>query len=344
MDTTRRRGASLASSPSHLVVNPQRAPLRIERTLWVSGSVVEVHATRSHREVPATGGVRGVVETFSSASRRRLLRAWGSLPWGQVEGRWVMVTLTYPLECAPQDGDVLRRHREAFRSAWERRWGHATGAWKREFTRRGVAHLHLWMAVPVDVPIGVVREWCSATWYRIVDSHLEKHLAAGTQVLEAMSHPALYAAGYVSGGQGAKDVQHVIPEVVCPECAGDEPACDRCDGAGVVSWPMPGRWWGYWGFTRTPMTERLTQREWAGIRRILHRWRMAQIRQRTGRRPAVRGPQRDNAVWVLGPVYHPETLVAAILRWLSQAREGPPVGGPRSGLCRDAWRLPVGVV
>src|SRR4051794_21627227 len=87
--------------------------------------------------LPGVGRAGRPVTGFSQKARRQMRWVWNALPWEDVP-RLTMLTLTYPgdwrLWCP--DGETLKRHRNAFRERWRRRWGGAQGTWTLEFQPR----------------------------------------------------------------------------------------------------------------------------------------------------------------------------------------------------------------
>lgn len=65
-----------------------------------------------------------------------------------------MITLTYPgdWETVAPNGEVVKKHLEAFFMRFERAWGYSPLViWKMEFQRRGAPHFHLFMCPPQGV-------------------------------------------------------------------------------------------------------------------------------------------------------------------------------------------------
>jgi hypothetical protein len=147
------------------------------------------------------GGSRGRIRELSRKSVRRM-----KLAFRNMDDPVTSITLTYPADY-PNDGLTVKRHLEAFREAWRRKYPNEPDiAWILEFQLRGAAHYHIWAwryATPQ------MREWISETWYRIVGSGDEKHLRAGTQCVPCRKpHAAAsYAAKYAS-----KYEQKEVPE------------------------------------------------------------------------------------------------------------------------------------
>jgi len=89
-----------------------------------------------------------------------------------------MITLTYP-RVYPSDGQTVKRHLHAWFAWANRRWGKFDYLWFLEFQRRGAPHIHLltnhkWYQED--------KAALSEAWYRIVGSHDQRHLAAGTRI------------------------------------------------------------------------------------------------------------------------------------------------------------------
>jgi hypothetical protein len=90
----------------------------------------------------------------SSRSRNRMRWLFASLPWELLGPRLAMLSLTYPGEWREwlPDGRALDGHRRAFLERWRRRWGPPMGVWVKEFQASGRPHLHLYLAIPDEVP------------------------------------------------------------------------------------------------------------------------------------------------------------------------------------------------
>jgi hypothetical protein len=120
---------------------------------------------------------RGPIRDFSRGSRGRLMRRLASADKDKVMLAPLFITLTYPEEW-PADAREWKRHLEAFRSRWERKYGRCASIWKMEFQRRGAPHFHL----AVFVGELVRRSWVARAWYEIVGSGDIKHLLRGAHV------------------------------------------------------------------------------------------------------------------------------------------------------------------
>jgi len=167
------------------------------------GKIVGVHLYRNDLVVIREGtapdtndATRGEITEFSKKSRLRLAFVASNTP---VVFR-TMITLTYP-KVYPTDGKAVKDHLGAF-LAWVRKdRGACEYLWFLEFQARGAPHIHLMY----DFHIGrhhdtrtAFRFRCSASWYNIVSSGDEKHLAAGTrcEALRKYDGAARYAIKY----------------------------------------------------------------------------------------------------------------------------------------------------
>ena len=266
-----------------------------------------------HQPTRSGGGVRRPVTGFSQSSRRRMLATLGTLDLASVEGLPLLVTLTYPRlwrDVCP-DGRVAKQHLDRFRRRWSRRWGPFRGIWKMEFqprSRRPVEeklapHFHILAVVPALDPSAAIptpttlvalREWVSKTWWDVVDSGDDKHLAAGTQVVEAegstVGRIVGYFAGYTAGRP--KDEQHVAPD----------------------DWPGLGRYWGVSGFDRIKVGVPLSDSDFFTLRRLL-----AEVMAR--RRGSIRRRLRnaDDGLWI--SIDQAPELVARFAAWVMRERE-----------------------
>jgi hypothetical protein len=199
------------------------------------------------------GGVRGVVQGFSAASRRRLLdlvnsiNRGGSLP--------LFVTLTYPAVWSG-DWQVWKRDLRAFGLRVRRAFPGASMVWRMDFQVRGAPHFHL---LVFGVPL-LPKQWVSRVWFEIVGSGDPRHLLAGTQVARVRSWGGVvsYVAKYM--GKEAFDKR------------------------------AAGRVWGVMGRDKLPiemLTIHVTWAEFYRLRRVLRGWLRARLGRRVGwgRRP-----------------------------------------------------------
>lgn len=139
---------------------------------------------------------RGTIVEFSYKARQRLAFVAANTP---VEFR-TMVTLTYPA-VFPSNGMSVCVDRQTFLKFCRREFGAPFYLWFLEFQRRGAPHIHLlldWPLPRLRADVQAVRFRVAASWYRIVGSGDEKHLAAGTRVerLRSAEGGARYAVKY----------------------------------------------------------------------------------------------------------------------------------------------------
>jgi hypothetical protein len=146
------------------------------------------------------GGKRGRIVVFSRASRRRLMRKLASINH-EVAGLPTFITLTYPGEF-PSDSVTWKRHLHNFCRAMLRKFPGVAAFWRLEPQRRGAPHYHLlvWGLPWAYEQRRGIREWVSATWYRVVGSGDEKHLKAGTRVegVKTWRGVMFYASKYIA--------------------------------------------------------------------------------------------------------------------------------------------------
>ena len=277
---------------------------------WLSLDESEQHAlTDKVRSAAALADVPDLtreVTEWSRKSRAQMVKAFAELDYSPMVGQLpVMVTLTYPrcwLSVAPT-GAVVKAHLKAFRKRWERRFGGPLAAlWKLEFQGRApekrcscdgcgdrddgrAPHIHLWLARPqVSRKGGPVThsgftQWLSQAWADVVahpnPTQRMLHEKAGTAVDVVAglrgSDPkrlAIYFSkhGAAQGDSSGKEYQHRVPEV--------------WQGPGQG----PGRFWGYWKFTRTATSVTMSPEDFIAAKRILRRWSRSRASYRSGER------------------------------------------------------------
>jgi hypothetical protein len=168
-------------------------------------SAVKLHIpsrqTQDERNMPRRGDVVG----FSRKSRKRLFDLLAQIPDKAYSPGVLFVSLTYPNEF-PSEPEIYKPHLEAFIKRFYRKIGKETPVlWRLEFQERGAPHFHLLIFGCRRLDIA----WLSRTWYEVVDSGDEKHLAAGTNVMFVKDLRAIlrYVSKYVakeSPGHNAK--------------------------------------------------------------------------------------------------------------------------------------------
>jgi hypothetical protein len=123
---------------------------------------------------------RGLITEFSRGSRRRLMNRLAVIDQRRA-GLPAFGSLTYPDESLPVDERTVKRHLNALRSAFVRKYGKRPVLWRRETQVRKsgerigekAPHVHVltWGIEPTEHD----RRWLADTWSRIVGSGSEKH-------------------------------------------------------------------------------------------------------------------------------------------------------------------------
>jgi hypothetical protein len=197
------------------------------------------------------GGTRGHISGFSKASRRRLQRLLAVIDQER-QAVPLFVTLTYPGEF-PTDPAVCAAHLRAFRARMHRRYGKFAAVWRKEYQRRGAPHYHLLLFL--DRPPEQLRAEVSRLWFEVVGSGDERHLRAGTQVVQVKSWRG--ARGYAAKYMGKLESSQP------GDCHGSQqPAVST------------GRLWGVWNRALLPITAQqyyVTLRSFFRMRRCLRR-------------------------------------------------------------------------
>ena len=116
------------------------------------------------------GGVRGQIDGFSYASRRRLMQTIGKVR--RDADLPAFVTLTYPFDF-PEDPKVVKRDLDNFFKRLRRKFKNEAGAiWKMEPQERGAAHFHL-MIWGADLQ--ELKAWVPAAWFEVAGQGDTKH-------------------------------------------------------------------------------------------------------------------------------------------------------------------------
>lgn len=239
-------------------------------------------------------GTKQQITEWSAKSRANMVKSLAMLdyiPMFETTGMPAMVTLTYPgcsaevvdddrksgrahrcddrcssRQVAP-DGKTVKRHMRAFRERFRRTWGDPHAVWKLEFQRRGVPHIHFFLAVPREKTSDgeTFNEWVSRSWTEILRiSNAEeraKHRAAGTGVdySEGMkaSDPQRLAVYFSKHGSanlgGAKEYQNEVPK----------------------DFEDVGRFWGYWRLQKAVWTVDVEYTHALAAARTLRHWHSA---------------------------------------------------------------------
>lgn len=226
---------------------------------------------------------------------------FGALPWEVLGRRPAMVTLTYPSDWQVWGGTAaqVRRHREAFKERWRRRWGPPIGVWVVEFQRRGAPHLHMYLGLPeaasdeefmalqgrtirrrkrtyevgayearrqmraLDGEFGL---WLRQTWWEVVGSGSKVHHARGVDV----------AVQFWSDRAEATADRVRVAEYMWRE-SGKWAQKQPPEGFGSL------RFWGKWGerqgFRPRFEVEEVQEQAAYELRRLMRRWRYEKERQ-----------------------------------------------------------------
>ena len=202
---------------------------------------------------------------------------------------------------------MLRRHREAFKERWRKRFGPPIGVWIVEFQKRGAPHLHLYLGLPDSVtdddyrqlqdrtmrrkrreldvgrhkarwqtpPVsGEFGEWLRCVWWEIVGSGLPAHEKRGVDIAVAFfSEQAESEANRAKVGDYFWRESGKWKQKRPPEDFG--------------SLKFYGRWGPKEGFNPLVSAERIDEMVFYEMRRMMRRLLVAKLREqarRTGRR------------------------------------------------------------
>lgn len=168
--------------------------------LFPSGKWVRVSAcgnlfrvqTRFVNKSPKIDSRRGVVSSFSSKSRKRLIDILLSVDLRKEQKNCpiTFITLTYPQDHV--DPVESKRHLSMFLRSMRRRFPGASGVWRMEFQRRGSVHYHL---LVFNLPF-----WRYAllneVWSRIIGS--PEYVRTEIKAMRSWRGVASYASKYVA--------------------------------------------------------------------------------------------------------------------------------------------------
>ena len=149
------------------------------------GSLLAV-ASESDAVAPI-GGPRGVVNGFSAASRRRLIRKLARLRPDQT----VFLTLTYPARFP--DAKEAKTHLRAMLERLRRRFPKMSAIWRLEFQQRGAPHFHLLCFNMPYIPHRTFRKY----WSEIVWEYVDETLPfVRLEMIRSQKGAMFYAAKY----------------------------------------------------------------------------------------------------------------------------------------------------
>ena len=268
------------------------------------------------------GYVGRSVTEWSRKSRTRMVRAIAELDLASFLeiGAPQMLTFTYPgdwLAVAP-NGKAVKQHMRIFALRYRRRWGvPLRGLWKLEFQRRGAPHIHV-LTVPPRVAVAEFRDWCRQTWAGVVahpdPEQRARHSRAGVSldVAEGLRAKdprrcAVYFLKHSSKTIDDKEYQHIVP------------AAWREPGQG------PGRFWGYWGLTKSGVAVDIDLDDFFAVKRCVRRWGAANGRRVMAQNRLVGGFAVVNS----GP-----SFASAIARWLDMRKAGSSLTARQTRLAR----------
>jgi hypothetical protein len=150
---------------------------------------------------------RGIIRSFSNASRRRLLRTFGTIDTRDVPPP-LFAALTYHNEWPDEHG--CKKHLDIFIKRWEKRWGETPIVWKMEYQGRGAPHFHLLaLCGELDEAALCIRTlWIARNWNEIAApgdmEHYRVHAYMGpnrqrraVQICRSWGEASAYAAKYL---------------------------------------------------------------------------------------------------------------------------------------------------
>lgn len=197
-------------------------------TIYEGGHLVHLKAPKFKSQIEyQEGRSRGKVTEFSYKSRQRLMRKIAMID-GREAGLPTFLTLTYP-EQWPGGWEEWKKHVHHFIINLVRKYPGVWGLWKMEFQKRGAPHFHFmlwglavkgtkhvrdgkfsWRVLPGLSCIEdlEVFDFLNRTWYRVVGSKDEKHLAAGINLEPVQSWRGVtsYVSKYLGKTEGGEFV------------------------------------------------------------------------------------------------------------------------------------------
>jgi hypothetical protein len=183
-----------------------RAPL-VTTHISQHGTGIDVYpravkVATSRDNVPQLGGgLRGKIDSFSWASKRRLMMtAENAFP-----DLITQFALTY--HKSQPDGKTVKKHLNTFLTAFRRKYQGATYLWILEFQSRGVPHFHLFISLRHD--LAGLGQWLGETWNRIAEPESKAHLEVHTHPNNLIAW-SMETAGYLCKYLD-KDAQKRVP-------------------------------------------------------------------------------------------------------------------------------------
>lgn len=161
--------------------------------LEAQGSLVAV-AVKHNASSRSGGGRRGLVEIFSQASRRRLLRTIARLD----DTRPVFLTLTYPADYP--DPRTAKSHLRAFLERFRRRMPQSSAIWRLEFQERGAPHFHLLFYNLPFISFETIRAW----WREVIGVIDAVVVFVRIEMVKSRKGAMYYASKYLAKPAGEK--------------------------------------------------------------------------------------------------------------------------------------------
>jgi hypothetical protein len=204
----------------------QQNEITVKNRGQVKGFDVYENAIRVVREFDGSGntggGVRGNIESFSKASKRRLkFKASNANP--HLISQFCM---TYHNSFPP--GDVVKKQLNKFLTYLRRYSPGVKYLWILEFQSRGFPHFHLFLDLPYDTP--GLRQWMAKTWNHVTQEdelHLTFHqdqrnfiqwdMGSGQYLTKYLDkeHQKAVPEGYESVGRFWGNSRGLVPPPAC---------------------------------------------------------------------------------------------------------------------------------
>lgn len=172
-----------------------------KKTRWVikhQGEITEVKEIWNYSECHI-GDTRGIVKTFTNASRLRLLKIMARVDWERVVPA-SLISLTYPDEHIQDIFDKRTEERHLFLRKLEKHIGRPiTGIWRNEWEKRKsgaragqyVPHIHILLFKCPYIPWQAIRQF----WRAIL--HVKGPLCTDVRRAKEANKAAYYVAKYL---------------------------------------------------------------------------------------------------------------------------------------------------
>lgn len=146
--------------------------------VYMGGTTIRIDHQKGDTgpRVAPTRVKRGAIRAFSSHSRRRLWRLFGTVDCRDLPPP-LFINLTYP--DAWPDERAVKRHLDVFWKRFAKWWRKRTGRrlpaiWRLEYQRRGAPHFHILALLgPIDSALELLlHRWIAWNWCQVVSPHL----------------------------------------------------------------------------------------------------------------------------------------------------------------------------